>query len=198
MGEVDFGFQGIPYFLVSGKFFAVIESNGFAGFAFQKLRDNFRKGICVLSGEFPRQSEPRCSIHQSDNASGSMFSEHRISFPISRAGTACGFLRSLVDGNASGKLAPGFRALTGVGFALAAKMGTEPFPRDNVLTDCPVYGGYGDRKLLPMDYLLRGPVTLQTLFDMLSHFREDRELRRTVRSGSAFPVTFLSTNSAVS
>ena len=65
MGEVDFGSQGISYFLVSGKFFAVIESNGFARFAFQKLRDNFQKGICMLSGEFPRQS---------DKASGSMFS----------------------------------------------------------------------------------------------------------------------------
>ena len=51
-------------------------------------------------------------------------------------------------------------------------MGPEPFPRDNVLTDCPVYGGYGNRKLLSMDYLLRGPVTLQTLFDVLSHFRK--------------------------
>ena len=65
MGEIDFGSQGISYFLVSGKFFALIESNGFERFAFQKLRDNFRKGICMLSGEFPRQS---------DKASGSMFS----------------------------------------------------------------------------------------------------------------------------
>jgi hypothetical protein len=67
MGAVDFGSQGISYFLVSGKFFALIESNGFARFAFQKLSDNFQKGICMLSGEFPCQS---------DKASGSMFSEH--------------------------------------------------------------------------------------------------------------------------
>lgn len=171
MGEVDFGPQGISYFLVSGKFFAVIESNGFARFAFQKLRDNLRKGICMLSGEFPRRS---------DKASGSMFSKHCISFPISRTGPACGFLRFFIDENRSLKACPGFRALT-------AKMGPEPFPRDNVLTDCQVYGGYGNRKLLSMDYLLRGPVTLQTLFDVLSNFRKNRELRGGGEIGFGIP-----------
>ena len=103
----------------------------------------------MLSGEFPRQS---------DKATGSMFSQALCLLPNLPDGTDLLLLEVFYRWECIMKLAPGFRALTCIGFALAAKMGPEPFPRDNVLTDCPVFLArtplYPDRPTLRESFML--------------------------------------------
>jgi hypothetical protein len=77
----------------------------------------------MLFGEFPRQS---------DKAFGSMFFPALCLLPNLPDGTSLRLLEVFYRWECIMKLAPGFRAL-------AAKTGPEPYPRGNVLMDCPVF-----------------------------------------------------------